>query len=117
MLVKPHPLFEAESIFWGTKIIITTRDLCYVRSVVGKESLIKEAFVHEKVEAGERELLVLTRFSGSQPHAAFAGFVHGLMVLTCLARFWTSPKSWIPLRNLCLLSFFPQLWVREPQLQ
>ena len=54
--------------------------------------------MREKVEAWKDELLVLTRFTESQPHAAFAGFVRGLvekLYYLYLAQFWICPMYWI----------------------
>ena len=74
--VKPHLLSEAQLIFQGTGVTISCVGQRYLGSVIGEESDVED-YVREKVEVWKNELLQLIHIGESQPHAAFACFVHG----------------------------------------
>ena len=73
--VKPHLLSEAPLIFQGTGVTISCVGQQYLGSVIGEE-LYVEDYVREKVEVWKNESLQLIHIAESQPHAAFACFVH-----------------------------------------
>ena len=73
---KTHLLSEAQLIFRGTGVTISCGGQRYLGSVIGEESYIED-YVRERVEVWKNELLQLIHIAESQPHAAFACFVHG----------------------------------------
>lgn len=115
LLVKPHLLHEAELIFQGTEIKVTTSGQRYLGSAIGEKQFVDE-YVREKVEAWKKELLVLICIAESQPHAAFAGLIHGLIGKWCFLCRSTPDISHIldSLEDLIQTKFLPKITGQGP---
>ena len=68
---------EATLLFDGTQIIISKEGKKYLGSAIGIQAFI-ESYVQQKVSTWVEELERLSSIAVTQPHAAFAAFVHGL---------------------------------------
>ena len=77
LIVKPQYHMQAEIIFRGSGIQITTEGNKQLGAVVGSNEF-KKRFVASKIEQWTSEVRVLTDIARYEPHAAFAAFTHGL---------------------------------------
>ena len=77
LIVKEEFLDKAKEVFSGTKVNITVQGKRHLGAVIGSTEFTNE-YVSEKVKTWTQELLQLSEIAKSQPHAAYAAFVHGL---------------------------------------
>lgn len=76
ILSDPDLIELATEIFAGTDIKITTAGKRHLGAAIGTVDFRKE-YVSEKVNKWSREVTKLANFAQSQPHAAYAAFIHG----------------------------------------
>ena len=76
ILSDPDMLEFASELFAGTGIKITTAGKRHLGAALGNVDFRKE-YVSEKVDEWSREVVKLAEFARSQPHAAYAAFIHG----------------------------------------
>ena len=76
LVVKEEKEEEAKHVFQDTDIVITTEGKRHLGAAIGSSSFV-ETFVSNKVEEWKEEIEKLSSVAGSQPHAAYAAFVHG----------------------------------------
>ena len=77
MIVKEESLEEAERLFEGSDIQITTAGGKYLGGSIGNGTF-KEAFVKKKVEQWKTELESLAQIAASQPQSAYSLLTHSL---------------------------------------
>ena len=77
MTVEEYSLQEAETMFEGSGIQITTAGGKYLGAAIGKGTF-KEAFVKKKVEQWKAELENLAKVATSQPQSAYSIHMHSL---------------------------------------
>ena len=77
LIVKDSKLEEANIIFKGTGLSITTEGKRHLGAALGTQSFVKE-FVQLKVKNWVQELDRLSNIATTQPHAAYAALTHGL---------------------------------------
>lgn len=76
LVVKEEKEEEAKCVFQDTGICITTEGKRHLGAAIGSSSFV-ERFVSKKVDEWSEEVEKLASVAGSQPHAAYAAFVHG----------------------------------------
>ena len=76
ILKDESKLEEAKQLFAGTSIKFTTSGKRHLGSAIGSEDFRTE-YVTKKVASWCEEVEKLTEFAKSQPHAAFASYIHG----------------------------------------
>lgn len=72
----PDLLEIATEIFTGPDIKVTTAGKRHLGAAIGTVDFRKE-YVSVKVDEWSREVIKLAEFAQSQPHAAYAAFIHG----------------------------------------
>ena len=77
LIVKEQFLDEARRLFEGTNVNITVHGKRHLGAAIGSREYT-EQYVGDKVKVWTQELLQLAEIATSQPHAAYAAFVHGL---------------------------------------
>ena len=77
LIVKEGYEDEAALVFDGTQIIISKEGKKYLGSAIGTQAFI-EIYVQQKVTTWLDELERLSSIAITQPHAAFAAFIHDL---------------------------------------
>ena len=77
LVVKPEKLKEANDVFAGTGINITTEGRKHLGAALGQRSYLKE-YVGSKVKEWISEVTLLAEFATSQPQACYAAFTFGL---------------------------------------
>ena len=84
MLLKPGWLSktagcrsEAETVFAGTNVKLTSEGRPYLGSAIGSSSYVKQ-FVEEKVKGWSSDVTLLAKVAQSQPHGAYSAFAKGL---------------------------------------
>jgi hypothetical protein len=77
LIVKNHQLFNAEKIFAGSGVEITTEGERHLGAVVGSNAF-KSAYINEKIDEWVDNVERLSKIAITQPHAAFAAFTHSL---------------------------------------
>ena len=77
LVVKAEFLEKAKELFAGTNVNITTQGKRHLGAAIGSMDFT-EYYVKEKVRTWIQEIHQLAEIAASQPHAAYAGFVHGL---------------------------------------
>ena len=78
LIVKGPALTQARDIFGDTHINITSEGRPYLGAALGSEKYINQ-FVSDKVQEWNEELHILSAIAPTQPHAAFAAFIHGFI--------------------------------------
>ena len=68
---------EASRVFHDTNVIITTRGARYLGAALGSTEFIHE-FVKLKISTWCEEVEKIANIASSQPHAAFAAYIHGM---------------------------------------
>ena len=115
LIVKEQFLDEARRLFEGTNVNITVHGKRHLGAAIGSREYT-EQYVGDKVKAWTQELLQLAENATSQPHAAYAAFVHGLSSRwTYLSR--TIPEVsdlFQPLEDAIHQVFIPSLTGRPP---
>ena len=77
LIVKPEYRVEASNIFANAGINITVEGRKHLGAVIGTE-IYKEEFVNESVDKWVMELQNLSKIALSEPHVAYAAYVHGI---------------------------------------
>ena len=77
VVTKPEYAESAASIFQGTGIAISAVGRRYLGGALGSTSFV-QIFIRKKVQEWVEEIKTLSEFAVTQPHAAYAAFVHGL---------------------------------------
>ena len=77
LVVKPEKLKEANDVFAGTGINITTEGRKHLGAALGQRSYLEE-YVGSKVKEWISEVTLLAEFAISQPQACYAAFTFGL---------------------------------------
>ena len=77
LLEKPAKLKEADDLFVGTGINITTEGRKHHGAALGQRSYLEE-YVGSKVMEWISEVALLAEFATSQPQASYAAFTFGL---------------------------------------
>ena len=77
LVVKPEKLKEANDVFAGTGINITTEGRKHLGAALGQRSYLEE-YVGSKVKEWISEVTLLAEFATSQPQACYAAFTFGL---------------------------------------
>ncbi|MDA8002156.1 MAG: reverse transcriptase domain-containing protein, partial [Alphaproteobacteria bacterium] len=77
ILVKQEVAETAKEVFQGTGVKISTEGSRYLGGAIGTTPFLID-FVEKKVEEWTEEVLTLSVFARTQPHAAYAAFTHGL---------------------------------------
>ena len=76
LIVKPEHLAEAEKIFEGTSIQITTEGNKHLGAVIGTEDY-RDQYVTQKLDKLESELVLLSEIAKIDPQSAYCCFVTG----------------------------------------
>ena len=115
LIVKEGDFDRATEIFDGAGVQITARGKRHLGAALGDSSFVEE-FVGEKVKEWVEQIHRLSSIASTQPHAAYAGFVHGLVGRwTYLLR--TVPDIGpllLPLEEAIHQKFLPALTGRPP---
>ena len=114
VLKDPNKLEEAKQLFQNTPINITTDGKRHLGAAIGS-SQSKSDYMDEKVKKWCDEISVLSEIAKSQPHAAYAAFIHGeqhkfTYFLRTIGDIATSLK---PLDDIISNTFIPALFGRE----
>ena len=78
LILKPEFADLASSVFADVKLNFTPDGHKYLGSAIGSEDFIS-MFVKENMSDWIALLVVLTSIAQTQPHAAYSGFIHGLL--------------------------------------
>ena len=78
LIVKASYLPEAQTVFEDTQINITSQGKPHLGAPLGSPEYT-EMFVKNKVQTWSEELLKLVSIANTQPHTAFAAFIHGMI--------------------------------------
>ena len=78
LIVKPHLLTIAKSIFADTGMQITDQGQRHLGAALGSREFA-EGFVAKKVCSWSSEVLALAEIATNRPHAAFCAFTHGMI--------------------------------------
>ena len=76
LITKSKYKDDAEQIFTGSNIPITTEGKRHLGAVIGNKKH-KEEYVYEKVTSWYNELILLSEIAKIEPHAAYCCFVNG----------------------------------------
>ena len=115
LVVKESHLASATRFFENTNVNITTEGKTHLGAALGTQTYIKN-YVQHKVDQWSLKIKQLSLFAKTQPHAAYAAFVHGM------SSKWTYIARTIPNIEECLQSlehvirvhFLPALTGRAP---
>ena len=115
LVVKESQLATATKCFENTNVNITTKGSPHLGAAVGTPAYIK-TYVQHKVDQWSVEIKQLSSIAKTQPHAAYAAFVHGL------SSKWTYIARTIPDIEECLICleqvicvhFLPAVMGRAP---
>ena len=77
VVTKPEYAETAAGIFQGTGIAISAVGRRYLGGALGSTSFL-QIFIRKKIQEWVEEIKTLSEFAVTQPHAAYAAFVHGL---------------------------------------
>ena len=116
LIVKEDKRAEATDIFKDTSINICTGKR-YLGGALGTDDF-GEQFLKDKVNGWIKEVKVLAQVAKSQPHAAYAAFVHGLIgrwVYTLRVGLPSAANLTLPLEKAVRQTFIPAL-TGQPEL-
>ena len=77
LIVKEEHQEQAERIFEGTGIKITSEGKRHLGSALGTSNFVKR-YVQKKVETWQAEIGILSTIAKSEPHTAYSALTHGL---------------------------------------
>ena len=77
VLTKSHQVEAAKEVFKDTGIVISTEGKRYLVGALGTSSFICQ-YVERNVECWVNEVEKFSKFTQTQPHAAYSAFTHGL---------------------------------------
>ena len=80
LLVKHATRKAASDIFSGTGISISCEGKKYLGAPLGIDTFV-HSFIHQQISTWEKELKLLSKFAITQPHAAYAAWIHKQMYL------------------------------------
>ena len=78
LTVKDSFYDSAVSIFQNSGVCVSVKGTRHLRAALGSPSFVA-SFVTQKVSLWKQELTVLSDISVTQPHAAYAAFVHSVI--------------------------------------
>ena len=108
LVVEAQFLEEAKHLFTGTNVNITTQGKHHLGAAIGSRDYT-EQYVREKVKMWIQEIHRLAEIATSQPHAAYAFFIHGL------SSRWTYLQRTIPgIHNHLKMPFIRRSSPRSP---
>ncbi len=115
LVVKPDLMNEAERMFANTKVQVTPQGQRHLGAAIGTPSFAEE-YVSLKVDKWSAEISALSTLALSQPHAAYAAFVHGVTAKWKYVMRTISDSSALfqPLETVIHQQFIPALTGREP---
>ena len=110
LIVKESFYDSAVSIFRDSGVCITVEGKRHLGAALGTPSFIA-SFVNEKVSLWKKELALLSDISVTQPHAAYAAFVHGVVskwnyLVRCIPDLC---DSLLPLEEIICTKILPNL--------
>ena len=110
LIVKDSSYDSAVSIFRDSGVCITVEGKRHLEAALGTPSFIA-SFVNEKVPLWKKELTLLSDISVTQPHAAYAAFVHGVIsrwnyLVRCIPNLC---DFLLPLKETIRIKFLPNL--------
>ena len=110
LIVKDCFYDSAVSIFQDSGVCITAEGKRHLGAALGSSSFVA-SFVHQKVSLWQQELTTLSDFSVTQPHAAYAAFVHGVVsrwnyLIRCIPNVC---EFLLPLEEIIRTKFLPSL--------
>jgi len=110
LLTKDKHLSRAKSIFHDTHVNITSSGRPHLGAALGSKDFINQ-FVMDKVNIWNEQLVLLSEIAKSQPHAAYAAFIHGFVhKFSYLARTIPNIESLLqPLEDSIRLKLIPSL--------
>ena len=110
LIVKPDKENVVRELFNRTNIKITSTGACHLGATVGSEEF-KEEYVKMKVEEMTMKLKKLSKIGETEPHAAYAAFIHGWKhKWTYLSRTIVDIGELMrPLENCIRYSFIPAI--------
>ena len=97
LLVKPEKLKEANDVFAGTGINITTERRKHLGAALGQRSYLEE-YVGSKVKEWISEVTLLAEFATSQPQASNAVLTFGVR------HKWTYFMRTLPDSSYCMIA-------------
>ena len=108
--MKDSSYASAESIFRDSIVCITVEGKRHLGAALGTPSFIA-SFVNEKVSLWKKELTLLSDISVTQPHAAYAAFIHGVVskwnyLVRCIPNLC---DFLLPLEEIIRTKFLPNL--------
>ena len=77
LVVKQDHEEQAKEIFSDTDVRLTTQGKRHLGAALGSKTFTEE-YVSDKVQGWTRDIMNLVEVASSQPHAAYAAYVHGL---------------------------------------
>jgi len=77
LVVKEEHEESAKGIFTDTDVHITTHGKRHLGAALGSKTFTEE-YVNDKVQKMTKDIMNLAEVASSQPHAAYAAYVHGL---------------------------------------
>ena len=114
VLKNPDKLEEVKTIFKDCPINITTQGMRHLGAAIGSNEF-KNSYINEKVEKWCQHITKLAEIANSEPHAAYAAFIHGeqhryTYFLRTIAGIEENLK---PLDEVISNKFIPALFGRE----
>ena len=114
LVVKDENFEEACILFKGTSLRITTEGRPYLGAPLGSPEFIS-TFLEDKVSQWQQDVLRLSRFSSSQPHASYSAMVHGLSSpWTFLSRTVRNLSSYLTPVEEAIRLHLPRLCLHPP---
>ena len=115
LVVKQEFVKVANDAFADTDVLITTHGKRHLGAALGSKSFAEE-YVSNKVEGWTKDVKNLAQIALSQPHAAYAAFIHGLSNRwSYLVRTIPDIEDLLqPLENAIQLHLIPALTGRPP---
>ena len=115
LVVKPDLMDEAAEIFHSTKVQITSKGQRHLGAAIGTPSFAEE-YVALKVEKWSAEISALSSLAHSQPHVAYAAFVHGIAAKWkyVMRTINNTSQLFQPLETVIHQQLIPALTGREP---
>ena len=115
LVVKEPHHSAAISSFGNTQVNITTEGKPHLGAALGTQTYIDQYVIH-KVQLWSSELKRLSSIATSQPHAAYAAFIHGMVSKWCYISRTIPNISHLlqPLEDLIRSNLIPALTGRAP---
>ena len=78
LVVKQEHKDLAREVSADTDVHITTHSKWHLGAALGSKTFTEEVYVNDKVQGWTKDIMNLAEVASSQPHAAYAAYVHGL---------------------------------------